>query len=216
MTMNLIKSLAVAGGLALVPSAYAQVFATTDGTVGTPGFSGAPFSVGSVFSVTGLGIDVTSLGAFSGFAPFGGGVDGSLTVTIFSELSGAVVGTTVVDSSSTFANGFYYTAVTPTFLPAGNYAISVSGYVSGSSDVFGYVPSAQAPTYSTENVVHGYDVFFGANNHNFFLGTEIVPAGDAVKAGSFGFTPVPEPETYAMVAGLGLIGFGLWRRRQSR
>ena len=28
--------------------------------------------------------------------------------------------------------------------------------------------------------------------------------------------PVPEPETYATLAGLGLIGFGLWRRRATR
>jgi len=28
--------------------------------------------------------------------------------------------------------------------------------------------------------------------------------------------PVPEPETYAAVAGLGLVGFGLWRRRSTR
>jgi hypothetical protein len=27
------------------------------------------------------------------------------------------------------------------------------------------------------------------------------------------YTVVPEPTTYAMVAGLGLVGFGLWRRR---
>jgi hypothetical protein len=27
------------------------------------------------------------------------------------------------------------------------------------------------------------------------------------------YTAVPEPTTYAMVAGLGLVGFGLWRRR---
>jgi hypothetical protein len=26
------------------------------------------------------------------------------------------------------------------------------------------------------------------------------------------FVPVPEPETYALVAGVGLVGFGLWRR----
>lgn len=29
------------------------------------------------------------------------------------------------------------------------------------------------------------------------------------------FTPVPEPETYAAVAALGLVGFGLWRRRNA-
>jgi len=28
-------------------------------------------------------------------------------------------------------------------------------------------------------------------------------------------SPVPEPETYAAVAALGLVGFGLWRRRNA-
>ena len=38
--------------------------------------------------------------------------------------------------------------------------------------------------------------------------------GQSKKMGTFSaYTVVPEPTTYAMVAGLGLVGFGLWRRR---
>jgi hypothetical protein len=31
---------------------------------------------------------------------------------------------------------------------------------------------------------------------------------------NFSFTPVPEPSTYAVMAGAGLLGFAVWRRRQ--
>jgi MYXO-CTERM domain-containing protein len=37
--------------------------------------------------------------------------------------------------------------------------------------------------------------------------------GTQVLTGSF--TPVPEPETYAAVAALGLVGYGVWRRRNA-
>lgn len=49
-------------------------------------------------------------------------------------------------------------------------------------------------------------------------GRAIIQTGNTAlgRASQFHFTPVPEPETYAMIAGLALIGFGLWRRSQSR
>jgi hypothetical protein len=48
-----------------------------------------------------------------------------------------------------------------------------------------------------------------------------LPAGYAANAPGYGivdnvFTPVPEPGEYAALAGLGLLGFGLWRRARRR
>ena len=40
------------------------------------------------------------------------------------------------------------------------------------------------------------------------------PGGTSVVSGVL--TPVPEPETYAAAAALGLAGFAIWRRRQAK
>ena len=33
---------------------------------------------------------------------------------------------------------------------------------------------------------------------------------------SISITPVPEPETYGMIAAIGLLGAAMWRRRQKK
>jgi hypothetical protein len=48
-----------------------------------------------------------------------------------------------------------------------------------------------------------------------------LPSGYTANALSYGivdniFTPVPEPEHYAALAGAGLLAFGLWRRHSRR
>jgi hypothetical protein len=53
------------------------------------------------------------------------------------------------------------------------------------------------------------DVFrFFANSSDSFGGAATMVVT------SFSFTPVPEPATYAVMAGAGLLGFAVWRRRQ--
>lgn len=47
----------------------------------------------------------------------------------------------------------------------------------------------------------------------YYLATDGSPFSTAsIEYKSENFTLVPEPGTYAMLAGLGLVGFGLWRR----
>ena len=52
---------------------------------------------------------------------------------------------------------------------------------------------------------------FGAGSQ-INKGGELVPAG-FTQLGPAGVTPVPEPHEYAMMFGLGLFGFAIYRRR---
>jgi PEP-CTERM motif len=47
-----------------------------------------------------------------------------------------------------------------------------------------------------------------------FSGSMLGLGPATITLGQITASPVPEPETYAMIAGIGLVGFGLWRRRQ--
>lgn len=206
--MKLNKPLIAVAVIALAAcSTQAQVFNTVTGPFNSTG--GSP-QFGHIFTVGVTPLNVTSLG----FVTSSGGslnVGTSVNVAIYNYTGtpgvgsiGSLVTSANISSSSTVLSSFAWENATGTLSAGLNYAILANGLVLGGTDMIGSADGS--PDFSAGTPFTSYSGF-----------DQIVPgvqSGQTWKAVNFAFTPVPEPETYAMVAGLGLVAFGLWRRRQ--
>lgn len=206
--MKLNKSLVAVAAIALAAcSTQAQVFNTVTGP-----FTGGAVSsqFGHIFSVGATPLNVTSLAFVSST---GAALDAgtSVNVAIYeyngtpgSGTIGSLVSSANIGSSSAVASNYAWESATGTLNSGMNYAILANNLVLGGSDAIG------------DN--NGSPDFSAGTPFTSYTGWDlIIPGlhdGSRWKAVNFAFTPVPEPETYAMVAGLGLVAFGLWRRRQ--
>jgi len=87
---------------------------------------------------------------------------------------------------------------------------------------FDFDVKSSAAAISTQITLFGVDGNAGANGVGFWTDdpsdvllsitvTEVAGAAQGFAVGEFGIN-VPEPETYALLAGLGLLGFGAYRR----
>jgi hypothetical protein len=219
--MNKTKTLLVSAAItAMTVSSYAVSFNTVSGSF-TGGSGAIPLgpSVGHRFDVTGPGIWVSSL-AFVSSSGTSLNPGTSAQVGIYSYSGPAYTGSfsaspitgasaTITSASTVSANYAWENLGAPVFLPAGRYGLLATSVTLGGSDRVG--------------AGDGLPIFTSGFN---VVATPVL--GDAVggalatpsiqlrrfKIANFEFTPVPEPETYAMIAGLGLVGFGLWRKRQ--
>ena len=211
-----------------------------DGGVTTGDFGGNynPGALSIVFTAN-SSVFLESLGVFdqgsSGFAGYGG----TWTVRVWENPSSptVVAGASVaVSGSSTLVGPWRTEAVSSILLTAGQtYAITLnatgssaglySGFGEGnhgySDSNFGTPDAYRAATYDgaisvSGAYLHNVD---GINAGNVFAttgtGWTVFDGGavNQVRGVTATFTPVPEPSTYALVAGAGLVGFGLWRRR---
>jgi len=220
--MNKSKTLLVTAALAAIT---ASTQAVTFNTVATPftggsgDIPGGP-SVGHRFDVTGAGIWVSSL-AFVSSSNAALDAGTSATVGIYSytgplysgSFSASPLASATITSAST-PNGFYAweTLGSAVFLPAGSYGLLATSVTLAGGDSFGnQFNSDGLPTFTT-----GQNVVATPALGDAVGGSLASPSIDVrrFKIANFEFTPVPEPETYAMIAGLGLVGFGLWRKRQ--
>ena len=217
-TKSLLAAVAVAAAAA---SAQGQVFNTISGS-----FSGTlalSQPVGTLFYVSSP-VTINSLS----FVDSGNdGLAGSATVGIYQYIgtpnSGSINASAAVSASITsaspFANNYATESVASTVLGVGYYALLATSVNLVGADAYGDNTQGadSLPTFTGVPVATGL-----VNNNSLFIadivgGTFAAPiaaGGHRFKVVNFGFTPVPEPETYAMIAGVGLVAFGLWRRRQ--
>jgi len=207
---NMNKSILAVAAIALAAfSTQAQVFNTISGP-----FTGGAVSsqFGHIFTVGAVPLNVTSLGFVSSS---GGALDAgtSVTVSIYNYVGapnfgslGSLVTSANIGSGSAVLNNYAWESAAG-FLASGNYAIVAEGLTLGGSDAIG-----------DNSLGDGTPDFSPSSAFVTDSGVDWIISGvhDSTrwKAVNFAFTPVPEPETYAMVAGLGLVAFGLWRRRQ--
>jgi hypothetical protein len=216
--MNMTKSLLAAVALAAAAAAQGQVFNTISGpfsgTALPTGINGTMFYVSSPVTVNSLAF------VDSGTAGLGGSADVGIYSYVGTPNTGnfgasALVSATITSASAPSAN-YAWENVAPTLLAPGFYGILVTSS-SLSGDNFGDTTAGAdgVPVFT------GAPVASGAANSTFIAdvvgGSLALPThagAHRFKLVNFGFTPVPEPETYAMIAGVGLVAFGLWRRRQ--
>jgi hypothetical protein len=218
--MNKSKTLLVTAALAaLTATTHAASFNVISGPFTGTSLPGGP-SVGHRFDVTGPGIFVNSL-AFVSSSGAALNAGTSATVGIYSytlplydgTFSASPLASATITSSSS-VSGFYAweTLGAPVYLAPGSYGILATSVTLAGGDSFGNVFGGDGlPTFTSgEGVIATPelgDAVGGPLNDPSI-------AGRRFKLANFEFTPVPEPETYAMIAGLGLVGFGLWRKRQ--
>lgn len=218
--MNKTKSILAAVALAAAAaSAQAAVFNTIGGT-----FSGTTLpagNIGSMFQVT-SSITVNSLAFVDAD---GGGLNGSVTLGIYKYLPfgtapiavGSVFDTTPDVSATITGNGdlglagnYAWQSVTPTVLTPGYYGLLIAS--GGTGNNFGDTTLGDSAPVFTSGL--GVNAFGGDVLGGVLGGVPLFATSYNLKLVNFDFTPVPEPETYAMIAGVGLVAFGLWRRRQ--
>ncbi|HTI71565.1 MAG TPA: PEP-CTERM sorting domain-containing protein [Candidatus Limnocylindria bacterium] len=204
-------------GVAAASSMQAALFVGPDSNAAT---SVSPGSAALVFKVT-ADISITAVSAFAD----GGSLAGAVSVQI-RDYNNNLLGGTTITTGSPIVNSVWATESlgSPITLTPGTYSISGFG-----SYTFDFGASTHA-TYAGAGAVSAYDSYYptGSPSQSVIIGNSGTPSAPAFGAGwtalgdpkmravNFDFTVVPEPSTYALVGGLALVGFGLWRRSSSK
>ena len=218
--MNIKLSVAVL----LSVSALSQVSAAS--FVSNPGAGLANGAIGNIdsYGTAWISDDVYTVAKLGVYAPLGLAIGETVTVSLwdggpslpFSSSSaalGSVSFTSADDSLPRDSSGYVYKSLVSniSLSASGNYGLTARGWTTtkiDASNVGGPVPtyglnSAIVDLYSVTDTV-GNPFSTGASGYS--------TASTILSLASFQTAAVPEPETYAMLAGLGLVGFGLYRR----
>jgi hypothetical protein len=202
--------LASLAALTFVSQACAAIFVTSSGS--TTGGTSAGIANGSALMFTATSsVSVTDLGVF---APFVGNFP-TLTVTLWKQGVVAPIATADI-SGGTRESNFIYASVSGSLVAGANYALAVTGY-NGTVSFGDTAHADSAPVYSAAigTFNHNYEYTGGVGTNPWASFT--TDLGEArLTTASFKTAAVPEPEVYATVAGLMLVGFGLYRRQVSK
>ena len=201
--MKFIKQIAAAAVLATAASATAQVaFNATLTAVGASGVNGAfggsvvsPVPFGSTSSVAGGAGSASATGVAIVFAPQPGpAVANPTTVTSGTVTSGVFSANIIASLASSVQNP--------------------NGANNSNPDPSGLAVYIDVRTL-TYTLALAPGTMFPVGNNTYTV--TLFSGGTAVATGNFtaNVAVVPEPETYAAAAALGLVGFGLWRRRNA-
>lgn len=211
MKKHLFSALAVAvlGSVGVVQSA--TFLSISDNSAS----ASAPWSIGVQFTVPAAGVVINDIQYFN--------VKAGNTIRVGLWASGAPNGagnatysTTIVSSSGT--GGFTSVGNGNIPLAGGSYILAASGFTAANS--YGDTALANSvPVYNSPSVLTGRGDIIAFSSDPTFINPFNIgysTATERFKTVNFTYSVIPEPETYAMVAGAALVGFGLWRRRQSK
>jgi MYXO-CTERM domain-containing protein len=202
MYMKSIQSIAAVAAIAAAASATAQVaFTSTLSAVGGSGVNGG---------FGGSYITPVAVGAAGGAIGGGGSVSATGTAVVVSpNPQPAVANVPSITSATLTGPGGFSALITPTLISSvkgsdgtvnvGTGAVPVYVDVRTDSYTLTLAPGTMLP------------VGTGTYSINLFNNATLISQGTFNATVSV----VPEPETYAAAAALGLVGFGLWRRRNA-
>ena len=208
-TIKLVCALAAAAAVALPAHAYFIALDSTR-TTGNQSWTGP---LGMDFDVL-APIWVTKLGAFDSLA---NGFSNDINVGIYDRSTGLLVASATLNTGNTTAGGTNnrFFDIADFMLAAGSYSIVADGY--GDAEQNGNMAFGGAGP--TANMCGGLIAFTGAarygNTDQGLMLPTIIDTGPSNRydAGTFEYKAVPEPGSIAL-AGIGLFGLGLIRRRK--